>query len=389
VPSVLNNFEITQRSNVCNILGGTKIEPYIYNIKDQLANQLPDYMIPKHFILVDKLPLSTSGKLDKKLLPGPLVDIRQQEEYIAPRTDLEKNLCSIWEKILGFKKISINDNFFSIGGDSIKLIYLVSLAHKKGINITIRDVLKHLTIRSLCLNLLSQKKYSNNLYQLIDKHSLDKNQLELDIILPITPALPAIDNKQNLFFIHPGGGLAFLYIPLREYLNCNVFALNNPYFYQPDKFTSVENMAALYLKALLEIQQIGPYNIAGYSFGGLVAYEIGKQLSKLSMEVNKIILLDAPTQIATSIEEEYNHCDDVTMNKQINTNISHFMKLACSYNFYNIPAHVYFLKTRKSPHSLKNICHQYREIIIPGKHGTIMTDHLSSTAEHLNKILSE
>ena len=135
------------------------------------------------------------------------------------------------------------------------------------------------------------------------------------------------------------------------------------------------------------MQRKGPYILAGYSLGGLVAYEIAKQLIKRGLNVDKVILLDTPTKISTPVEEE-THCEDRLMNKQINANIRHFTKLASSYDFENIPTQVLFLKTRKSPHSLKTICNVYREIILEGKHSTIFTEHLSSTVSQLNDILS-
>jgi pimeloyl-ACP methyl ester carboxylesterase len=225
-----------------------------------------------------------------------------------------------------------------------------------------------------------------DLYKLIDKYSfLDKENVKLDIILPISNLFVSYPKK--LFIVHPGGGLAFPYLPLKDQLNCDIYAINNPYFYQPDKFKNIEDMAALYLKALLDVQRKGPYILAGYSLGGLVAYEIAKQLIKRGLNVDKLILLDTPTKISTPAEEE-THCEDLLINKQINTNIKHFTKLASSYDFEYIPTQVLFLKTSKSPHSLKNICNVYREIILEGKHSTIFTEHLSSTVSQLNDILS-
>ena len=89
-------------------------------------------MIPAFFVFMDKIPLTSNGKIDKKSFPSPDLSLRQRkDEYIAPQTDLQKELCSIWSEVLRLEKISIHDNFFRIGGDSIISIQLVARLSKE------------------------------------------------------------------------------------------------------------------------------------------------------------------------------------------------------------------------------------------------------------------
>ena len=115
-------------------------------INNELADLLPDYMIPTDYIMLDVMPLTATGKLDVKKLP--ILEI-VDTDYIAPSTELEKQLCRIWEEVLGLEKVGITDNFFRIGGDSITAIKLVSKLNSAGIACQISDIFTHHNIEKL------------------------------------------------------------------------------------------------------------------------------------------------------------------------------------------------------------------------------------------------
>ena len=106
-------------------------ELIINTIREHLSRELPDYMIPSYFVHLDKLPLTFNGKLDRKALPEPDGSIRTGAEYEAPTNETEEKLVSIWQEVLGLKKMGINDNFFELGGHSLKAMVLVSKIHKE------------------------------------------------------------------------------------------------------------------------------------------------------------------------------------------------------------------------------------------------------------------
>jgi amino acid adenylation domain-containing protein/thioester reductase-like protein/non-ribosomal peptide synthase protein (TIGR01720 family) len=118
----------------------------IPSLKEMLARNLPDYMIPSFFLQIEKMPLNPSGKIDTKALPSPEV---KGVEYSAPTTETEKILADIWSEVLGMEKVGIDDNFFEIGGDSIKTILISSRLLKRHLIVNVNDFFSNPTIRGL------------------------------------------------------------------------------------------------------------------------------------------------------------------------------------------------------------------------------------------------
>ncbi len=119
-------------------------------LREYLLMVLPDYMIPSYFVQVDKIPLTPNGKLDRKALPGPgRISLREDIDHTLPTSDVEKKLVEIWEKVLGRSNIGINENFFMMGGDSIKSILVISRMRNAGYKLEIRDVFQYPVISDL------------------------------------------------------------------------------------------------------------------------------------------------------------------------------------------------------------------------------------------------
>ncbi|NEO46167.1 MAG: amino acid adenylation domain-containing protein, partial [Moorea sp. SIO4A3] len=118
-------------------------------VREFLKQKLPEYMVPNAFVTLDTLPLTPNGKVDRKSLPAPKGEITRVEEYVAPRTEIEEILTNIWQELLLIDKVSIHDNFFEIGGDSILSIQVVSRAKHSGIQITPQQIFLHQTIAEL------------------------------------------------------------------------------------------------------------------------------------------------------------------------------------------------------------------------------------------------
>lgn len=111
-------------------------------LRDYLNNELPDYMIPSYFIQLDKIPLTSNGKTDRKALPEPDGSIVASTEYEAPRNDIEEKLVTIWQEVLKVERVGIKDNFFELGGDSIKAIQISARMQRYGYKLQIRNLLK-------------------------------------------------------------------------------------------------------------------------------------------------------------------------------------------------------------------------------------------------------
>ncbi|MEH2442404.1 amino acid adenylation domain-containing protein [Nostoc sp.] len=118
-------------------------------LRQFLKEQLPEYMIPSSFVTLDNLPLTPNGKIDRKALPTPDAEISREHEYVAPCTAIEQILTNIWQQLLLKEKVSIHDNFFEIGGDSILSIQVVSRAKNSGIQITPKQIFQNQTIAEL------------------------------------------------------------------------------------------------------------------------------------------------------------------------------------------------------------------------------------------------
>ena len=118
-------------------------------LREFLKEKLPEYMVPSIFVTLENLPLTPNGKVDRKALPAPDGEISRQHEYVAPRTAIEQTLTNIWQELLLKQKVSIHDNFFEIGGDSILSIQVVSRAKNSAIQITPKQIFLYQTIAEL------------------------------------------------------------------------------------------------------------------------------------------------------------------------------------------------------------------------------------------------
>jgi len=124
-------------------------EMAVAELREHLSKQLPDYMIPSYFIQLEKMPLTHNGKVDRKALPQPEGNINTGAEYAAPTNDIEEKLVEVWQDVLGVEHIGIDDDFFALGGDSIKTLQISSRLKKYGLLLEVKDIFKHLTIREL------------------------------------------------------------------------------------------------------------------------------------------------------------------------------------------------------------------------------------------------
>ena len=117
--------------------------------REFLTRKLPDYMVPSAFVMVDALPLSPNGKVDRRSLPDPGLVPEEAAHYVAPGSPVEAALAEIWTDVLGLERVGARDNFFELGGDSILSIQVVSRARKAGLLFTTKDLFMHQTVAAL------------------------------------------------------------------------------------------------------------------------------------------------------------------------------------------------------------------------------------------------
>jgi len=121
----------------------------VEELREHLRQQLPEYMVPSAFVRLEQLPLTPNGKLDRTRLAKPDESAYARERYVAPANPLEERLVELWKNNLGLSQVGTHDNYFTIGGDSIRSISLVAEAGKMGIIFPVRDLFIHLTVAML------------------------------------------------------------------------------------------------------------------------------------------------------------------------------------------------------------------------------------------------
>ncbi|HVJ95070.1 MAG TPA: amino acid adenylation domain-containing protein [Labilithrix sp.] len=122
-------------------------------LRAHFLERVPEFMLPAHFVRIDRIPLTPNGKADRRALPAPEAAVRASSTREAPRTPLEESLVAVWEKVLD-TKIGIFDNFFVVGGDSIRMVQATSEVRKLGIDLSLRDTMAHPTVAALAAHIL-------------------------------------------------------------------------------------------------------------------------------------------------------------------------------------------------------------------------------------------
>src|SRR5262249_10245395 len=115
-----------------------------------LKQSLPGYMIPNIFLLIDRLPLTSNGKVNRNALPEP-ESMRPELDraYLAPRTPVERTLAEIWAEVLGLEKVDVRDNFFELGGDSMLSIQIITRANQAGLRLRPAQLFQYQTVAEL------------------------------------------------------------------------------------------------------------------------------------------------------------------------------------------------------------------------------------------------
>ncbi|ATO80311.1 non-ribosomal peptide synthetase [Actinoplanes sp. SE50] len=119
-------------------------------IREAISRTLPEYMVPSAFVEIDAIPLTTNGKLDRRALPAPGEQTYDQDRYVAPRTPDEERMAAVWAHALKLERVGVEDDFFELGGDSIRAVSLVGALRSAGFAVGVLDVFEHTTVAALC-----------------------------------------------------------------------------------------------------------------------------------------------------------------------------------------------------------------------------------------------
>jgi amino acid adenylation domain-containing protein len=245
------------------------------HLKDVLKSKLPDYMIPNAFVVLDIFPLTPNGKVDRKALPETEFNRENlQNNYQAPRTPSEVILSEIFSDLLHVNPVGVNDNFFDLGGHSLLAVRLMALIQDKfQVNLPLAILFQSPTVAELAI--------------------LSENHV--NTVSPILVPMQTKGNKPPLFFIPGAGGNVIYLHQFVQYLGKEipVYGLQPKGLNGEEKLdNSVEEMARTYIEAMKKVQSEGHYFIAGHSFGGYVAYEVGRQLQAQGETIGGIFEVD-------------------------------------------------------------------------------------------------
>ena len=240
-----------------------------------LRERLPEAMVPASYAAVDALPRTTTGKLDRRALPAPPTAAADDARApVAPRTPEEARIAEVWREVLRAPGAGVHDDFFESGGNSLLALRLLArIRETLGVELSVATLLQGPTVAQVT--------------RAIADSAVPPVRLPVVALQPHGPARP-------LFLVHAGGGHVACYAPLAALL-----APDQPvYAFQArglddglEPLQGVEAMAAHYLEGLRRTQARGPYRLGGWSYGGIVAFEMARQL-RLADEVELLALLD-------------------------------------------------------------------------------------------------
>ncbi|MDY7021521.1 MAG: amino acid adenylation domain-containing protein, partial [Cyanobacteriota bacterium] len=241
-----------------------------------LKQQLPGYMVPSVFVLLEALPLTPNGKVDRRALPKPDLTQRAIETaFVAPRTPIEAQLSQIWSKLLKLEQVGIHDNFFELGGHSLLAVQLFS---------QIETVLQ----KQLPISVLFKAPTISELATFIEAEPLS------EIWSPLVE-IQTGGSRPPLFCVHGGGFNVLIYRDVAQGLGSEypVYGLQARGLQKNEPLVNrLEDMASDYIHEIRRVQPQGPYFLAGLSNGGKIALEMAQQLQVQGEEVGLVAMFD-------------------------------------------------------------------------------------------------
>ncbi|MFH8795973.1 amino acid adenylation domain-containing protein [Streptomyces sp. NPDC017941] len=255
-------------------------------LRERLASRLPEFMMPGEIVVLDRLPLTENGKVDRAALPAP---DPVGGDHQAPRTPREEELAALFAEVLGLDRIGVHDDFFASGGHSLRLTRLVWRIHEDlGVDVPIRTVFQYPTVAELAVQMSA------------DTEAAFEDPFA--VLLPIRTE----GHRPPLWWLHPGGGLSWPYLGFARQVDPDwpMYGIQARGF---DGTTppagSIDEMVEDYLAQVLEVQPNGPYHLLGWSFGGTLAHAMAAELQRRGHEVALLALLDAaPSRHFTDLE---------------------------------------------------------------------------------------
>jgi thioesterase domain-containing protein/malonyl CoA-acyl carrier protein transacylase len=261
-------------------LAGVKINwGMLYSQKDHIRLSLPTYAFERKRYWTDSSVLEHKSQFSsaEEVSLGQSRPLSLSSSYVAPRNALEESLAEIFASNLYTHPIGIEDNFFELGGDSLLAIQMTArLSQMFDVKLNQSQLVDTPTIKNLAAIIQGSKR---------GKPSVVSSLIELQ----------SGTSQPPLFFIHPAGGSVFCYRSLVQYLSSQrpIYGIEDPALHRNSNFTSFSDKAIYYISLIRQVQPEGPYFLAGYSYGGNMAWEMAIRLQEQGQEIKYLGLIDS------------------------------------------------------------------------------------------------
>ncbi|WP_071927739.1 amino acid adenylation domain-containing protein [Nocardia mangyaensis] len=252
--------------------------PTVPELLEHVGAHVPNYMVPQSIMLLDEVPLSPVGKLDRARLPEPVFSA--SEGFRAPITAAEVALCTVFAEVLGVERVGADDGFFELGGNSLLATKVVAAMREQGYEMPVQLMFGDATPAGLATRL----------------DGADAGSAIAAVTGPVLPIRPSTGPHDTpLFCVHPAIGLSWCYAGLLAHLAPQrpVYGLQAPHVSGDEGFTSIPEAAGHYVAHIRSVQPHGPYHLLGWSLGGLIAQEVAVQLQELGEDVALLAMLDS------------------------------------------------------------------------------------------------
>jgi thioesterase domain-containing protein len=262
-------------------------------LREYLLQRLPEAMVPGSIRVVEKINRNGQGKVSL-----------EERVYVAPRSKSEEQIAQIWQELLQQERVGIYDDFFKMGGHSLLAVRLKSMLQDRlNWEMALADLFGAPTVAALAQR--REQALAEN------ESAVGESWNEQSIVVQIQAGS---STRAPLFFVHPVGGSVLCYGDLARELGAEqpFYGLQSPVGKSCwEQGESLEQMASLYIRVMRQVQPTGPYLLGGWSFGGLVVWEMARQLGREGERIALLALIDSyPTTGATWAEEEQDKAQD-------------------------------------------------------------------------------
>jgi len=312
------------------------VEAALAEVRAAAREQLAPYKVPTAWQVLPRLPLNTSGKVDRKQLPSHVAASATTSSCTPPRTPLEAHLEQLWCSVLTSGSIGVERNFFDAGGSSLQAAIVTSrISTDLGVSVPTSLLFDLADIAQLAMHLvvnqpevIAQRFGAACVAQQLQLQLQQTGRVTAasgppSVEHPLIAGLKTTGSHRPIFMVHPPGGIVVCYRELAGALATDqpLYAIRSRGLHAAETLPqSLREMAADYLAAMQTVQPAGPYVVGGWSLGGLVAYEIAQLLLEQGEQVSKLILLDTTIPVGST--------DLVPASEQVNVGLEYGIELS-------------------------------------------------------------